>query len=513
MDQLKKALFKYFGYESFRLGQKEIITDILEGTDVFATLPTGSGKSLCYQLPGFFLEGTIIVVTPLLSLMEDQVKELKKKGIKAAVAINSFNSVDERNWIIDHLHTYKFIYLSPEMLQNKYIQDKFKHLTIALFVIDEAHCISQWGHEFRPDYLKLNEIVNKLGQPTTLAITATATPDVQEDILNHFEAIDFHKHIYPIDRDNIALIVEKVNDKASKVKYLIDLLKTNPVPAIIYFSSKKESERVCFELSQALEGLNVAYYHSGLETSDRLLIQEQFMENQLDIICATSAFGMGVNKENIRLVIHFHLPTQLESLIQEIGRAGRDQQSSVSIVLYAPGDQYFPTRMIESELPSIDIVGNMLSFIKQVNSDNGFISIEQLDIESNWDISETQWRFLKNFFEEAGIIEGKWLDPTKINQQFNQNITRKINNRNNYKLHKLNELFDWLHTEDCRRIKLHQSFQDTVQPAKYYCCDQCGFKIDQWSPKDRIEREIKETWQEQLKSILLPFEVGDMTNE
>src|SRR5699024_6085470 len=299
MDRLEKVLAEKFGYDFFRPGQKEIITDILQKKRVFATLPTGSGKSLCYQLPAFFLEGTILVVTPLLSLMEDQVKQLKKMGIKQVVAINGFNTASERSFILNHIQRYKFIYLSPEMLQNKMIQQKLKQLSIALFVIDEAHCISQWGHEFRPDYLKLNEIVEQLSRPTTLALTATATPDVQADIINHFQAIQLTKHIYPIDRDNIALMVQRVNNKSEKDQFLLKLFNQYPVPTIIYFSSKKESERLALRLSQSFTELNIAYYHSDLEASERLLIQEQFMENQIDIICATSAFGMGVNKENI----------------------------------------------------------------------------------------------------------------------------------------------------------------------------------------------------------------------
>ncbi|HHU20277.1 MAG TPA: ATP-dependent DNA helicase RecQ [Bacilli bacterium] len=514
MNQLEKQLNKYFGYPTFRPGQKEIIEDILNGKHVFATLPTGSGKSICYQLPSMMIDGKVIVVTPLLSLMEDQVKQLKKRGFKQAVAINSFNTTVERRSILNQLDAYQLIYLSPEMLQNKYVITKLRQLKISLFVIDEAHCISQWGHEFRPDYLKLNQAIEHLGDPTILALTATATPDVQKDIINHFYKIKFTKHIYPIDRDNISLIVEQLNHRSEKDAYLINLFQKWSVPTIIYFTSRKEAERVATLLGEKFSQLSVSYYHGELETSERLLIQEQFMENQIDIICATSAFGMGIDKQNIRLVIHYHIPTQLESLIQEIGRAGRDQLSSVSISLIAPNDDILPRRLIETELPSTEMVESLFASLLHIQQSETTISLNQAFIHNHWPINEVQRRFIQDYFAENDLMtqDGR-IELHKIIPQIKHDLIKRVEQRSRYKLGKLDELFQWLTAKECRRQALYQSFQSTVREAKYHCCDQCGFTLEQWSPEyGKRGRELK-SWQAQLQSILLPFESGGTGHE
>ncbi|MBU5594248.1 RecQ family ATP-dependent DNA helicase [Amphibacillus sp. MSJ-3] len=511
MDKLETALQKYFDYDSFRLGQREIIEDILAKKHVFATLPTGSGKSLCYQLPAYMLDGVVLVVTPLLSLMEDQIRQLKKRGFKQVVAINSFKTASERALIFNDLSTYKLIYLSPEMLQKKIIKQKLSQLTIALFVIDEAHCISQWGHEFRPDYLKLNEIIDQLGQPTVLALTATATSDVQQDIVNHFDTIQFNKHIYPVDRDNIAFMVQNVNNRVDKDKFLIDLFTKLTVPTIIYFSSKKESERVALLLSEKFNQLSIAFYHGDLDTNERLLIQEQFIEDQINIICSTSAFGMGVDKQNVRLVIHYHLPTQIESFIQEVGRAGRDQLESVSIALIAPGDKQLPLKLILNELPPVDILELITTHMNQTNQE--WIQIVPSMITDIWGLNETQWRFIKNFFEETGIlIDEDKINIKKITPMLRRDFIRKVEERNRYKLRKLNELFEWIDTKDCRREQLFKDFQTSVRSAKYHCCDRCGFEVEQWSPESVVRKQTASSWSDQLKSVLLPFKVGGIDN-
>ncbi|BAM47354.1 RecQ family ATP-dependent DNA helicase [Amphibacillus xylanus] len=505
---LEELLYKYFGYQSFRQGQKDIIQDILSGNHVFATLPTGSGKSICFQLPAMIFKGHTIVVTPLLSLMEDQVKQLKKRGFKRVVAINSFNSGEQRANILNRLSDYQLIYLSPEMLQNQTIINRLSELTIDLFVVDEAHCISQWGHEFRPDYLKLNQVIVQLGDPTVLALTATATPDVQLDIINHFSAIEFNKHLYPIDRDNISLIVEHFEQRKEKDEYLINLFQQYTVPTIIYFSSKKETERVANLLNDTFSHLNVAFYHGGLETNERLLIQEQFIEDQIDIICSTSAFGMGIDKSNIRLIIHYHIPTRLESFIQEIGRAGRDQLASVSITLITPNDQHLPRHLIESELPTKSMIESLFTNLDYLHKTKQNITLDQV-LNINEPMNEIQRQFIQDNIEQTGIIDlEQQIDVNKINLMWKNELIDKIERRTLYKHRKLREMMNWVYTTNCRREALYQSFQSSVKEAKYFCCDQCGFTLNQWSPESSPRRTNTVSWQLQLKSILLPFETG-----
>src|SRR5690625_2850765 len=352
-NHLNNYLLKYFNYSAFQKGQREIIEDILAGNDVLGVLQTGSGKSLCYQLPAKILPGITIVVSPLISLMIDQVRQVKAFYFKEVVALHSFLDWKEKRGILNNLHLYKLVYVSPELLQNKDILQRFRQLKVSLFVIDEAHCISQWGYDFRTDYLRLTKVIQTLNNPTILALTGTATPEVQNDIMSNLDRIDMKCHIYPMVRQNISLITHHINGgEAQKFEMLTNLVSTYHQPTIIYFSSRKMTEQTAIKLSHKLPYKNIAFYHGGMESTDRLKIQQQFMNEQLDIICCTSAFGMGINKKNIRFVIHYHMPTQIESYIQEIGRAGRDGKESVSILLYRNGDEQLPYQIIENELPT-----------------------------------------------------------------------------------------------------------------------------------------------------------------
>ena len=348
---LEKELYRHFRLSSFREGQKEVIEHVLDQKNVLAVMPTGTGKSLCYQLPAKILPKPVIVISPLLSLMFDQVKKLKATGFKRVVAINSMMDFQMRKKALHQLHTYQLIYMSPEILQNKEVLQAIQMVQPSLMVIDEAHCISQWGHEFRPDYLRIKEAHNQIGNPPILALTATATPDVQKDIVQHLEMKQLEKVIFPIDKTNLSFVVEEIAYVEEKLDRLKVLIEKYPVPTMIYFSSRKTAEQVAEKLQHSISG-EVGYYHGGLSTEDRVLIQEQFMRNELQVICCTSAFGMGIDKPDIRQIIHYHLPTQVESFIQEVGRGGRDGSPALSITLYHPSDIYVPSNLLLNELPS-----------------------------------------------------------------------------------------------------------------------------------------------------------------
>ncbi|WP_117160719.1 ATP-dependent DNA helicase RecQ [Paraliobacillus sp. X-1268] len=502
MSQLEKLLQDYFGYNAFRTGQKEIIEDVLAGNNVLGVLPTGSGKSICYQIPAIKGDNTVIVVSPLLSLMSDQVKQLKARGFKQVVAINSFVDHKERHFLFDQLDSYKLIYLSPEMLQNDRLLERLKRLKISLFVIDEAHCISQWGHEFRPDYLKLNPVIEALNNPPILALSATATPEVQKDIAKQLNNAHLNKHVYPMDRDNIAFTVQALQSKQEKVNYLKRLLGKFPVPTMIYFSSKKEAEFVASQLRDSLTELRIAFYHGGMEQVDRILIQQQFMENQLDVICCTSAFGMGIDKSNVRLVVHYHIPTQIESFIQEIGRAGRDGLSSVSLVLHAPYDDILPKRLIESELPTTEQIPIIINRLDSLARSEKSIDLGSPLLLEEFQINETQWRFLHYQLEKHDMIkENRILPIYDKKREIVDVITQRIIERTNYKINKLDEMLTWVTCESCRRERLYQAFQPNCSKAKYLCCDYCDFEFNKWEPIIESKQLIESSWEIELANL------------
>lgn len=510
VKNLYANLQKYFNYKHFQEGQKEIIESVLNGDDVLGILRTGSGKSLCYQLPAVMLPGITVVVSPLISLMIDQVRQVKSFYYKEVVALHSLQSKIERVQTLNQLHHYKLVYVSPELLQQESILSRFKQINVALFVIDEAHCISQWGYDFRPDYLRLANIINILGRPTVLALTGTATNEVQNDIKNKLKCPDMKMHVFPMDRPNISLIVHKITGgEEKKLSILSSLLTTYRQPTIIYFSSRKMTEKIAHLLSRNIPNRKVAYYHGGMENSDRLKIQQQFMNDQLDAVCCTSAFGMGINKKNIRFVIHYHIPTQIESFIQEIGRAGRDGKDSASIVLYRNGDEHVPLQIIKNEIPSEQEIMHVINKLHTLFLEEKKVPEEREEINNLFQIEETKWRFLQYQFETHGMIklneilydEDEWNISLKKIKQF---CTLRIQN----KFNQFNEMTKWIHSSNCLRKELYKNFQNSIQQRETDCCSNCGFSLKQYEQLGMEEQmdDATNNWQEKLAQKLL---IGD----
>lgn len=340
-DAIAEKLQSWFGYESFRTGQKETIATILANKNAVAVLPTGTGKSLIYQFCGYWRGGITLIVSPLLSLMDNQVMQMKVKGEKRVAALNSMLSREERQYVLAHLAEYRFLFVSPEQLQSERLLQGLKNNGIGLFVVDEAHCISQWGLDFRPDYLSLGRIREQLGNPLTLALTATASERVLQDIMRylHLAEVGTQVHRFDPNRPNIFYDIRPVEFR-EKEGVLLDLLQRYPLPGIIYFTSKAVAEDVN-RLIAAHTPLRSDTYHADRSNEDRNAIQHQFLAGELDVICATSAFGMGINKLDIRFVIHYHVPGSLEEYLQEAGRAGRDGQQSVATLFYDHADIRF----------------------------------------------------------------------------------------------------------------------------------------------------------------------------
>lgn len=330
MADSKEMLLKYWGYKSFRTPQEAIVEAVLEQQNAFVMLPTGAGKSLCYQLPGVMMDGICLVISPLIALMEDQVQNLEKKNIKA-LALSSKLNRHETIIAFDNLlyGNYKFLYLSPEKLQSNFIQEKISQLKLSLIAIDEAHCISQWGHDFRPAYMNLS-ILNELHPAVPkIALTGSATPKVKEDILRHLELTNARIFEESFARPNLSIRLVHHENITGSVKQLVMSCKE---PSIVYVGTRKDT--IHFSKLLVESGLQAVFYHGGLSHDQKTKALNAWQESKGAVMVATNAFGMGIDKSNVRMIIHAHLPNSLENYMQEIGRAGRDGQLSRVYLLF-----------------------------------------------------------------------------------------------------------------------------------------------------------------------------------
>ncbi|MGM0217221.1 RecQ family ATP-dependent DNA helicase [Enterococcus sp. AZ126] len=470
---LEHVLQNKFGFSTFKPGQKEVIEQLLNKQDTLAVLPTGTGKSLCYQLFGQLVNGTVIIVSPLLSLMEDQVIQLQKKGETSVIALNSSLSFSEKQYVLNHLIDYKFILISPETLTQKEVRKKIASLTIGLFVVDEAHCVSQWGVDFRPEYTKLAKIQAECGYPLTLALTATATPAVKKEIIKQVfsQRKVISEVIFSVNRPNIGLIVNQTTEKNDTlISYLIQLKNRG----IIYCATRKTAEKVNQLITEQTH-LKSAFYHGGLTANERSLLQQQFVSNQLDVLCATNAFGMGIDKSDVRFVIHYDCPDSLENYVQEIGRAGRDGEASVAILLYRKGDEsihyYFQS---ESRLDR-GLLNELVSY--QSKNQEQILTM----------LNEIQQKWFQGYLENEYTIE-----------ELEERLLRKEKERQQ----QLNTMLSYINEENCRRLFIQQYFSEKkTDITQENCCDRCGLSFDNYkgqivqSPE---ENETSEQWEDIL---------------
>lgn len=357
MNKALEILEKYWKHTAFRHPQEEIIASVMDGKDTFALMPTGGGKSICFQVPAMMQDGICLVISPLIALMKDQMQNLQQKGIKA-IALTGGIRQDEIIDLLDNCQfgNYKFLYLSPERLQNDWILERIKNLPINLIAIDEAHCVSQWGHDFRPAYLKIVQLKEFFPKVPFLALTASATERVKEDIMVQLKLDKpniFSKSFY---RDNIAYMVFETEDK---LHLLQQILTKNPEPSIIYVTNRKS----CLETVHQLEshGFTATFYHGGLNFKEKENHMKLWMEEKVQVMVATNAFGMGIDKGNVKTIIHLHLPQNLENYYQETGRAGRNGDKAFAVLLNNPSD------LLHAEAQFLNVLPDK-AFLNQVFS-------------------------------------------------------------------------------------------------------------------------------------------------
>ena len=401
-DALSQSLIAHFGFDRFLPGQREVIEHLLAGKSAAAVFPTGGGKSLCYQLPALMLDGVTLVISPLIALMKDQIDSLTRRGV-AAARLDSTLSVDEYRDVMHRVRAgaLRLLYVAPERFQNERFRESIEQVRVALFAVDEAHCISEWGHNFRPDYLKLVEFARRCRAERLLALTATATPQVLDDICRAFEIEPNCAIRNSSYRANLTILATPVEFRARDSLVIERLSQRAAGPAIIYVTLQRTAETLAEKL--AVEGFNARAYHAGMENEERTAVQEWFMQSQSGIVVATIAFGMGIDKSNIRYVYHYNLPKSLENYSQEIGRAGRDGQGAVCEMFACQNDLNQLENFAYGDTPSRSAVERL---VENVFSQGQQFDVSYHDLATKCDIRILVVRTLLTYLELDGYLAG-----------------------------------------------------------------------------------------------------------
>ncbi|HEY1884339.1 MAG TPA: ATP-dependent DNA helicase RecQ [Candidatus Cybelea sp.] len=477
---LRAALQEKFGFDDFHPGQEDVVSRVLAGQDTLAILATGAGKSLTYQLPALLLEGTTVVVSPLIALMKDQLDMLRERGITDVVALNSTLSEDQELRARERIAsgTLRIVYTTPEKLEDEAFLRLLKSIAVPLFVVDEAHCISQWGHDFRPAYLALGSVIAALGHPTVLALTATATPSVREDILYQLGLDQVKPIVRGFDRPNLIYEARKADKEADKLRILSTLFTGDDAlegTGIIYTATIKNALDVQHYLRTEL-GIPAAVYHSKLHKEDRTSVHNLFMDEAIRAVVATNAFGLGIDKPNIRFVLHYDLPGSLEAYTQEAGRAGRDGLDSRCILIYRMSDTRVQNYFLTGKYPDVEEVQRVFGTIEVFGNQPGGVSM--VDLRKILQLPLTKLKVILALLKKSGYIEHAGKSAYGLTEAVRKHRDLILNLANydtkkSYDQSKLAMMLQYAETVSCRRRFILNYFGEDFDRTNCGACDNC----------------------------------------
>jgi len=471
MIDLRAALREKFGFEEFQSGQEEVITRILSGQDTLAILATGAGKSLTYQLPA--------LLSPLIALMKDQLDMLRELGVTEVVALNSTLSEDQEAAAIERVRGrgVKIVFVTPEKLEDETFLKLLESIEVPLFVVDEAHCISQWGHDFRPAYLALGGVIQRLGKPTVLALTATATPAVREDVLHQLGIPTVKPIVRGFDRPNLVYEVRRAEKESDKLKIVRQLFLNNELEGtgIIYTATIKNALEVQAYLHNELD-IPAAVYHSKLQKHDRTSVHELFMDEHIRAVVATNAFGLGIDKPNIRFVVHYDLPGSVEAYTQEAGRSGRDGLESRCILIYRMSDTRVQNYFLTGKYPDIEEVQKVFGTLEIFAAQTGGVSMT--DLRKILQLPLTKLKVILALLKKGGFIETPSRSKYALTEAARNKREMLLNlasyeTKKSYDQSKLAMMLQYAENTSCRRRFILNYFGEGFERANCGACDNC----------------------------------------
>lgn len=477
---VRRVARETFGYSKLRPGQETAIRAVLEGRDTLAVMPTGSGKSAIYQIAGVQIPGPTVVVSPLIALQRDQFEALDEQDVGGVALVNSTLKQSERRETFENLQegTLEFLLLAPEQLSNPEVLEQVKAAGPSLFVVDEAHCVSEWGHDFRPDYLRLGAVIEELGHPTILALTATASPPVREEIMTRLGMHNPRLVVQGFDRPNISLEVERFEEDIARKRAFLERITEVAKPGIVYTATRQRSEEIAQELQN--KGIRASAYHAGMKATEREQVQADFMEDAVEVIVATTAFGMGIDKPNVRFVFHYGISDSIDSYYQEIGRAGRDGDPADAVLFYRPEDLGIRRFFASTGQVDVDHLQQVATVVLQ---HEGPVSLH--DLREVTELSQSKLTTALSRLEEVGLVEispgGEVLPGDRKDAAVEAMLEAADvqQNHHDFDRSRIEMMRGYAELRDCRRRYLLNYFGEEIE-APCGNCDNCkaGITVD-----------------------------------